>query len=122
MPGRSWEQITIPAWAWGRQETQRVLRERDIAGLIRLAQAHGASQTRIASVTGIAQGRVSEILSGRRTVSSLRLIERIADGLDMPDPSRVLLGLAPRQPLTDTEKAVAGDRVATAAPMGALAL
>ncbi len=122
MPGRSWEQITIPAWAWGRQETQRALRERDIAGLLRLAQAHGASQTRIASVTGIAQGRVSEILSGRRTVSSLRLIERIADGLDMPDPSRVLLGLAPRQPLTDTEKSVAGDRVAAVAPLGAQAL
>lgn len=122
MPGRSWEQITIPAWAWGRQETQRALRERDIAGLLRLAQAHGASQTRIASVTGIAQGRVSEILSGRRTVSSLRLIERIADGLDMPDPSRVLLGLAPRQPLTDTEKSVAGDRVAAVAPLGAPAL
>jgi transcriptional regulator with XRE-family HTH domain len=122
MPGRSWEQITIPAWAWERQETQRILRERDIAGLLRLAQAHGASQTRIASATGIAQGRVSEILSGRRTVSSLRLIERIADGLDMPDPSRVLLGLAPRQPLMDTEKSVAGDRVATVAPMGASAL
>ncbi|WP_444961437.1 helix-turn-helix domain-containing protein [Nocardiopsis sp. M1B1] len=122
MPGRSWEQITIPAWAWERQETQRVLRERDIAGLFRLAQAHGASQTRIASVTGIAQGRVSEILSGRRTVSSLRLIERIADGLDMPDLSRVLLGLAPRQPLTDTEKSVAGDRVAAVTPMSASAL
>ncbi|MEU0236502.1 XRE family transcriptional regulator [Nocardiopsis sp. NPDC006198] len=122
MPGRSWEQITIPAWAWGRQETQRALRERDIAGLLRLVQAHGASQTRIASVTGIAQGRVSEILSGRRTVSSLRLIERIADGIDMPDPSRVLLGLAPRQPFTDAEKSVAGDRVAAVAPMSAPAL
>uniref|UniRef100_UPI003EBDFD2B XRE family transcriptional regulator n=1 Tax=Nocardiopsis synnemataformans TaxID=61305 RepID=UPI003EBDFD2B len=50
-----------------------------------------------------------EILSGRRTVSSLRLIERIADGLDMPGPSRVLLGLAPRQPLANTEKSVTGD-------------
>jgi transcriptional regulator with XRE-family HTH domain len=108
MPGHSLGRITIPAWAWERRETRRVLCERDIAGLLRLAQVHGASQTRIASATGIAQGRVSEILSGRRTVSSLRLIERIADGLGMPDASRVLFGLASRQPFADTEVSVAG--------------
>jgi transcriptional regulator with XRE-family HTH domain len=65
--------------------------------LLRFAQKHGgASQTRIASVTGMAQGRVSEILSGHRSVGSLNLIERIANGLGMPDHARVLLGLAPR--------------------------
>ncbi|MDT0332005.1 helix-turn-helix transcriptional regulator [Nocardiopsis lambiniae] len=98
MPGRSWEDIDIPAWAWERPQTQRLLRDRDVPGLLRLAQAHGASQTRIASATGIAQGRVSEILSGKRTVGSLQLIERIADGLGMPDHARILFGLAPRSP------------------------
>lgn len=97
MPGRSWEAIHIPVWGWEREETHKILRDRDIAGLLRLAQSYGASQTRIAAATGMAQGRVSEILSGKRTVSSLRSIERIADGFDMPDPARVLLGLAPRQ-------------------------
>lgn len=110
MPGHSWGRIEIPVRVWEQQDTQRLLRERDIAGLFRLAQAHGASQTRIASATGIAQGRVSEILSRRRMVSSLELMERIADGLAMPDPSRALLGLAPRQtPLATERSAVAGD-------------
>lgn len=110
MPGHSWGRTEIPVWAWERQDAQRLLRERDIAGLFRLAQAHGASQTRIASATGIAQGRVSEILNGRRMVSSLGLIERIADGFDLPAPSRALLGLAPQRPLLETERsAVAGD-------------
>lgn len=118
MPGHSWERITIPAWAWEREETRRVLCERDIAGLFRLAQTHGVSQTRIASATGIAQGRVSEILSGRRTVSSLRLIERIADGLEMPAPSRVLFGLAPRQPSVNAEERGAGDNTAPTVPLG----
>ena len=122
MPRRSWEGITIPAWAWERQETQLILRERDIAGLLRLAQAHGASQTRIASVTGIAQGRVSEILSGKRTVSSLRLIERIADGLDMPASSRLVFGLAPGRPLVSSAGAVTGDRTAVTASSGSSVL
>lgn len=110
MPGRSWEKIEIPSWAWERQDAQRLLCERDIAGLFHLAQAHGASQTRLASATGIAQGRVSEILNGKRTVSSLTLIERIADGLDLFTSSRALLGLAPRQTFLETGRsAVAGD-------------
>lgn len=108
MSGHSWERIVIPAWAWERKEAERLLRGREIAGLLRLAQTHGASQTRIASATGIAQGRVSEILNGRRTVSSLQLIERIADGLSMPDRSRALLGLAPRQALLETERSAGG--------------
>lgn len=122
MPRRSWEGITIPAWAWERQETQLILRERDIAGLLRLAQAHGASQTRIASVTGIAQGRVSEILSGKRTVSSLRLIERIADGLGMPASSRLVFGLAPGRPLVSSAGAVTGDHTAVTVSSGSSAL
>ncbi|KOX13313.1 helix-turn-helix transcriptional regulator [Nocardiopsis sp. NRRL B-16309] len=122
MPGHPWERIDIPAWAWERQDTQRLLRERDIAGLLRLAQTHGASQTRIASTTGIAQGRVSEILSGRRTVSSLQLIERIADGLGMPDRSRMLFGLAPQQAPLETGRSAAGSDAARAAPSGASAI
>ncbi|MEV2274513.1 helix-turn-helix transcriptional regulator [Nocardiopsis sp. NPDC049922] len=87
-----------------------------------MAQAHGASQTRIASATGIAQGRVSEILSGRRTVSSLQLIERVADGLDMPDHSRILLGLAPRWTPEETAQPAAGDATDRAAPSGPSAI
>ncbi len=122
MPGHAWERIDIPSWAWERQQTRHLLRERDIAGLLGLAQAHGASQTRIASATGIAQGRVSEILSGRRTVSSLQLIERIADGLGMPDHSRILLGLAPRRTPQETAHSAVGDATDRAAPPRASAI
>ncbi|WP_304452102.1 helix-turn-helix transcriptional regulator [Nocardiopsis sp. YSL2] len=122
MPAHSWETLHIPAWAWDRQEAQRLLRERDIAGLLRLAQTHGASQTRIASATGIAQGRVSEILSGRRTVSSLQLIERIADGLGIPDRSRVLLGLAPQNAPAETRPSTSGSNASDTALSGASTL
>ncbi|MCP2255926.1 hypothetical protein LY13_004708 [Prauserella aidingensis] len=44
------------------------------------------------------QGRVSEILRGNRTVTSLEAIERVAVGLGMPDPARIMLGIAPVYP------------------------
>ncbi|MBB5996531.1 transcriptional regulator with XRE-family HTH domain [Streptomonospora salina] len=95
-PGRALDPIDIPAWAWSREDTRRLLQERDIAGLLRLAQRYGgASQTRLAAATGIAQGRVSEILNGRKQITALDVIERIADGLNMPDSARMLFGLAP---------------------------
>jgi hypothetical protein len=70
-----------------------------VAQLFRAAQQYsGASQGRIATATGLLQGRVSEIISGARSVTSLELFERIADGLAMPDDARMLLGIAPRHP------------------------
>jgi transcriptional regulator with XRE-family HTH domain len=70
-----------------------------VAGLFRVAQRYaGASQSRIATATGILQGRVSEILHSSRAVTTLDLFERIADGLGMPDHARMRLGLAPRHP------------------------
>jgi hypothetical protein len=41
------------------------------------------------------QGRVNEIVNGRRQVTQIDVFERIADGLNMPDEPRVLMGLAP---------------------------
>lgn len=91
--------ITLPAWAWCRDEVRAALRERNMGALFRAAQKYaGASQSRIAVATGLLQGRVSEIMRAARTVSTLELFERIAGGLDMPDDARMLLGLAPRHP------------------------
>ncbi len=53
------------------------------------------SQVRLANATGIAQGRVNEIVNGRRQVTALEVFERIADGVSMPDEARMLAGLAP---------------------------
>ncbi|WP_391858323.1 helix-turn-helix domain-containing protein [Streptomyces silvisoli] len=57
-------------------------------------QFGGVSQARIASAVDMTQGRVNEVINGRREVSRLDVFERVADGLGMPDDARRLLGLA----------------------------
>jgi transcriptional regulator with XRE-family HTH domain len=97
MAGSAFQPIQLPEWAWRSEEARAVLRDRDAAGILHLAQQYaGASQHRIATATGILQGRVSEILKGNRKVTALEVFGRIADGLNMPDDARVTLGLAPR--------------------------
>ncbi|MFJ4849999.1 MULTISPECIES: XRE family transcriptional regulator [unclassified Streptomyces] len=96
-PG-SGDGVGIPSWAWERDEIQEALRARDAGAILRFAQQYGgASQSRIAAATGLLQGRVNEIVRGRRSVVRLDVFERIAQGLRMPDQARMLLGLAPRR-------------------------
>jgi tetratricopeptide (TPR) repeat protein len=54
--------------------------------------------------TGIAKSEISAIMTGRRRVTSLERFESIADGLNMPDHSRLRLGLAPRLGDSRTER------------------
>jgi len=87
--------IRLPDWAWERAEVRQALRARDMRAVFRYVQQYsGASQSRIGVATGMTQARVNEIINGRREVSRLDVYERIADGLDMPDDARHLLGLA----------------------------
>ena len=87
--------IELPGWAWETAELRQALRRRDMGAVFRCAQQYsGASQARIGAAIDMAQGRVNEIINGRREVSRLDVYERIADGLDMPDDARHLLGLA----------------------------
>ncbi|GAA3137529.1 helix-turn-helix domain-containing protein [Streptomyces rectiviolaceus] len=89
------EPIELPDWAWERAEVRQALRARNIGAVFRCVQQYaGASQARIATAVGMAQGRVNEIINGRREVSRLDVYERIANGLRMPDDARHLLGLA----------------------------
>ncbi|MFC0546626.1 helix-turn-helix domain-containing protein [Kutzneria chonburiensis] len=91
--------VALPDWAWQRHEVRDALRARDMAAFFKAVQQYsGASQTRIARATGLLQGRVSEIVNGTRKVTTLDLFERIADGVQMPDDARMLLGLAPQDP------------------------
>lgn len=91
--------IDVPGWAWKRDDLQTALRERDMSAVLRAVQRYsGATQTRLSTAIGLVQGRISEILRGQRTVTTLDVFERIADGLDMPDDARMLLGLAPVHP------------------------
>jgi transcriptional regulator with XRE-family HTH domain len=90
----------IPAEFWARPSVAQALTRRDMGALFRLLRQYtGLSQTRIATATGIPQGRVSEIIRDKRAVGAAHVFERIANGLDMPDSARLALGLAPHQPL-----------------------
>jgi hypothetical protein len=49
--------VELPALAWRRGEVRSALAERDMATVLRLAQQFtGASQSRLATATGIGQG------------------------------------------------------------------
>ncbi|MEU9114107.1 helix-turn-helix domain-containing protein [Streptomyces sp. NPDC048483] len=87
--------IELPEWAWQRAEIREALRERDMGAVFRHVQQYGgASQARIATAVAMTQARVNEIINRRREVTRLDVFERIADGLNMPDDTRHLLGLA----------------------------
>ncbi|WP_425413030.1 helix-turn-helix domain-containing protein [Micromonospora citrea] len=91
------DHLRIPGEFWSRERVRDVLRVRDIGVLFRLLSRHtGASQTRIGAAVGLEQGYVSRIIAGRK-VTSIDVLERIADGCGMPDEARMMLGLAPRQ-------------------------
>ena len=89
--------LHIPEEFWRRDDAGNALDHRDIGALFRLLSKHtGASQTRIGTATGMAQGTVCLIMNDDRVVSALEVLERIVDGLALPDQARLRLGLAPR--------------------------
>jgi transcriptional regulator with XRE-family HTH domain len=91
------DSLNVPDELWAGHDVRRVLAGRDIGGLFQLLlRETGASQTRIGAAVGLEQGYVSRIIAGRK-VTSIDVLERIADGLGMPDDSRHALGLASRE-------------------------
>ena len=96
----------IPAEFWARPSVTQALAKRDVGALFRLLRQYaGLSQTRIATATGIPQGRVSELIRDKRAVGAAHVFERIAEGLGMPDAARLALGLAPHRPPATKEEA-----------------
>lgn len=86
----------MPGRAWRGPDIRQALKQRDAGALLRLIQQHtGASQARLATAAGIGQGRLNEIINGHRQVTRLDVLQRLADGVAMPDDARVLFGLAP---------------------------
>jgi transcriptional regulator with XRE-family HTH domain/tetratricopeptide (TPR) repeat protein len=105
--------LRVPADFWQRHDVGTVLDERDIGHLFQLVRKHaGASQTRIGIAVGLAQGTVSRYMTGDRVVTTIDVLQRIADGLAMPDEARSRLGLAPRPapPTTETKETSATKR------------
>ncbi|MGH3736391.1 MAG: helix-turn-helix domain-containing protein [Micromonosporaceae bacterium] len=90
--------LTVPGDFWARVQVSDALRRRDIGALFHLLRRYtGASQTKIGAAVGLEQGYVSKVMSGRRSITAIGVLERVADGCDMPDETRMLLGLAPRR-------------------------
>ena len=96
-PGSAFEPIHLSDDVWARHDA--VLRERDVGRLFHLAKRYaGASQHRIATATGVPQSRVNALMNGRcGPVTSIEVLERIADGLNWPDHARASVGLAARR-------------------------
>jgi transcriptional regulator with XRE-family HTH domain len=81
---------------WRHPDTVGALQRRDIGRLFRLFGVHAnASQTRMGEAVGLSQGQVSQVMNGTRRITNLDVLERIAQGLAMPDHARIQLGLAP---------------------------
>jgi transcriptional regulator with XRE-family HTH domain len=96
MPGRAAALIEIPATLWQRAAMTEALCNRDMGTVFRLVRQYaGASQTQLAIACGMTQGKISDIMRDVQRVTALEVFERIADGLNMPDPARTTLGLAP---------------------------
>jgi transcriptional regulator with XRE-family HTH domain len=90
--------IVIPNSFWQRTDTIAALRNRHIGEFFRLLRQYaGASQTQIGTACWMTQGKVSEIMRDMQKVETLAVFERIANGLEMPDAARMILGLAPQQ-------------------------
>jgi transcriptional regulator with XRE-family HTH domain len=92
MTSRHKEAPTPPPGLWDRPDMAHALTNRDIGEVIRIYRRWtGASQTDVGMAIGIPQPHVSEIERGTRRVTTIELIERVADGLGVP---RKMLGLA----------------------------
>ncbi|GIJ48580.1 hypothetical protein Val02_54660 [Virgisporangium aliadipatigenens] len=80
---------------WKRVDVIAALNNRAMGSLLALVRRHtGASQSRIGAAIGMSQSAVSEIICGKRSITSLDVLHRIADGLHLPSDARRRLGLA----------------------------
>jgi transcriptional regulator with XRE-family HTH domain len=81
---------------FARREVLAACRRRDLGEVIRVLGAHGVTQGKIAELTGISQGRLSEWAGGKRAPRATSTFESFADGLVLPPVARQALGLAPK--------------------------
>lgn len=86
---------SIPLAVWQVGPMRVALAHRDVQAVFKLLQKYGVSQRRIAHFTRQTQSEISDIILGKRTVSSYDLLLRIAEGLGIP---RGWMGLALEPP------------------------
>jgi transcriptional regulator with XRE-family HTH domain len=75
--------VVIDPGVWAQPDVRAALAVRDISAVYRGLRDAGVSQRQIAQCTGQSQSEVSEIVKGR-VVKDYRVLERIAEGLDIP--------------------------------------
>jgi len=113
------EPLRIPDDLWRRDDVRQALDCRDIGRLFQLLHKYaGASQTRIGIAVGMAQATVSMYMSGTRVVTAIDVLERVAQGLAMPDEALVRLGLAPSNGSRTRTTAALGDDELDALELG----
>ncbi len=95
MSGDVRSSVTLGAALLDRRDFRQALRTRDFGMAFRLLRQHqGTTQAQIAAATGLTQGRVSKLMSDlQMRVMHIDVIERIADGLQIPG---AMVGLAAR--------------------------
>ncbi|MGW4475850.1 helix-turn-helix domain-containing protein [Nonomuraea sp. NPDC004354] len=98
---------------FARQDMDDVCKRRDVGGIIRILGKYGVTQGQIASLTGIAQGRISEYKTGKRIPTAKSTFEAIANGLGMPAHLRRSLGLAPTNGVDGAQAANEGMQIPT---------
>jgi len=76
-----------------RPEVLDACARRDLGTVITALRPAGLSQGRIAELTGISQGRLSEWKTGTREPRGVKTFEKFADGLGLPPAARRALGL-----------------------------
>jgi transcriptional regulator with XRE-family HTH domain len=69
----------------------------DLGTVITVLNAQGVTQGKLAELTGIPQGRLSEYKTGKHTPRAVSIFQAFADGVDMPLTAREALGLAPER-------------------------
>lgn len=78
-----------------RQDAMDACSRRDLGALVRILGHHGVTQSQIAGLTGIPQGRLSQYSTGKHIPQATSTFEAFADGLGLPVRARLALGLAP---------------------------
>jgi hypothetical protein len=101
VPRSAPDPVRLPDKVWNEPATLDLCRRHDANGLLRLARKYGGTNEAVGYWTGIDPVEISKRTTpgGAKANSPIRALDRwqrLADGLDMPDHARALIGLAPR--------------------------
>src|ERR1700734_3853842 len=84
---------TIVERVCARPEVLDACARRDLGMVISALGTGGLTQGRIAGLTGLSQGRLSEWATGKRMPKAVTTFQRFADGVGLPPAARRALGL-----------------------------